>query len=337
MKQVRVVGPRRVVVEDVAAPEAQPGEALLRIQYVGICGSDVHTYTGSNPLGVCPLVPGHELSAHVEKVAAPDAEIEVGDLVVLEPLVRCARCYPCKQGRYNCCENLRVMGVSIDGGMREMLSAPVALLHRAPACVSPRIAALTEPVTIGYQAITRGRVSRDDTLVVIGAGPIGMLTALIGKSLGATVGMWDIKDVRLKRAERLGVDFVVNPDRGDAIERTVAALGARPSVVIEAVGIAQTIRAAIDLVRAAGRVVVIGVSPQDVQFPEVQLIRKELDLLGTRNSCHMFPRALEFVRGHQDKLSRLITHEFPLVEAERGIQTMMNQDEDVVKVLLAVG
>ena len=337
MKQVRVVGPRKVLVEDVCSPEVQPGEALLRIQYVGICGSDVHTYTGSNPLGVCPLVPGHELSAQVEEVAAPGAEIEVGDLVVLEPLVRCGRCYPCKQGRYNCCENLRVMGVGIDGGMREMFCAPIGLLHRVPAGVPPRIAALTEPVTIGHQAIARGRVSREDALVVIGAGPIGMLTALIGKSLGATVGVWDIKDVRLKRAERLGVDFVVNPEDGDPIERTVAALGARPSVVIEAVGIASTIRAAINLVLAAGRVVVIGVSLQDAQFPEVQLVRKELDLLGTRNSCRMFPRALEFVSDHQDKLGSLITHEFPLVEAERGIQTMMDPDEDVMKVVLRAG
>jgi len=337
LQQVRIPEPGAVIIEQVPEPIPQPGETLLRVLHVGICGSDVHTFTGHNPLGAYPLVPGHELSARVEAVNDPGSDLRPGDLVVLEPLVRCGQCYPCRRGRYNCCERLQVMGVRIDGGMRDKLAAATALLHRVPAGVSPRTAALTEPSTIGLQALARARVTREDTVAVIGAGPIGTLACLAAQSMGAKVAIWDIKPERLQRARALGIEAAIAADGADAVERTVEALNGRPSVVVEAVGLAQTIASAVDLVRPAGRVVVIGVSTQDIQFTEALLIRKELDLLGSRNSADMFPRALQFVQSHQAALDQLITHELPLAEAEAGIRLMMDKTEDVMKVLLRVG
>jgi len=337
MKQVRIVEPGLVEVEDVPPPAPQPGQALVRVLYAGVCGSDVHTYRGVNPLCRYPLVPGHELSARIEQIKGPSDGLGVGDTVVVEPLLRCGGCYPCRQGRYNCCEKLQVMGVHVDGGMREMLALPVELLHGIPADLAPRLAALVEPSTIGWQGVTRGRVSADDTVVVIGAGPIGSLAAVAAKSLGATVGIWEIRADRLARAERLGLDFVIDANAPDAADKTIRELGAPPSVVVEAVGPSHTVRAAIELVRPAGRVVVIGLSPEDVRFAEVLVIRKEIDILGSRNSCRMFPRAIEFVRSHQDILAPLITQEFPLDEAERAIQTMMDTGSDAMKAMVRIG
>ena len=336
MKQVRIVEPGQVAVEDAPAPDPQPGEALVRVLYVGICGSDVHTYTGVNPLCRYPLVPGHELSARVEAVNDPGSELVPGDTVVLEPLVRCGECYPCRLGRYNCCEHLHVLGVHSDGGMRELFAAPTQLFHRTPADLSPKVAALAEPCTIGCQALARGRVTADDTVVVIGAGPIGLFAALVAKDLGARVGVWEIKQTRLDLALRLGVDFGVNPDDGDPIGHTLDALGARPSVVVEAVGKPETVRHTIELVSPAGRAVIVGLSAEDARFPEVHLIRKEVDVLGSRNSRCMFPKAIEFVRSHQDLLGRVITHELPLCDAERGIQIMRDKADGAMKAVLKV-
>ncbi len=337
MKQVRILRPRAMSIEETASPEPRPGEARVRVQYVGICGSDVHTYEGKNPLCQYPLIPGHELSAVVEEVNDAASRLAPGDVVVLEPLRRCGECYPCKAGRYNCCEHLRVLGVHCDGGMREWLCVPTGLLHPIPPDLSPKVAALVEPCTIGCQALSRGRVAADDSVAVIGSGPIGLLCALAAKPMARAVGVWEIKPERLQFAERMGVDFAINPDDGDPVGKTVAALGEPPSVVVEAVGKEETIRHAVELVRPAGRVVVVGLMAGDAAFPEVHLIRKELDLLGSRNSVGMFGKAIEFVRSQQEALAKVVTHELPLEDAERGIALMRDQADGVMKAVLRVG
>ena len=171
MKRVIVPEPRKIRMEEVPLPKRNPGEALLKVRYVGICGSDLHTYRGTSPLVTYPVVPGHELSCEVIEA---DEKFSPGDWVVVEPLLSCGSCYPCRVGRYNCCENLRVLGVQTSGGMAEEIALPLKMLHRLPDGADPSFAPLVEMLSIGYHACDRGRIERGDNVLVIGAGPIGL-------------------------------------------------------------------------------------------------------------------------------------------------------------------
>ena len=205
MKRVIISEPRKIQVEEVPTPKRNPGEALLRVYYVGICGSDLHTYQGSSPLVTYPVVPGHELCCEVIEA---DGNFKPGDFVVVEPLLSCGHCYPCRVGRYNCCEQLKVLGVQTGGGMAEEITLAVKLLHPLPNGAEPSFAPLVEMLSIGYHACDRGRIERRDKVLVIGAGPIGLGTALVAKDRGAKVGIVDQLESRLRLSQELGVHFI---------------------------------------------------------------------------------------------------------------------------------
>ncbi len=334
MKRARILAPGECVVEEAPRPEPRPGEALLRSLRVGVCGSDAHAYAGDNPLCRYPIVPGHEAACRVEEVNCAESPLSPGDLVVLEPLRRCGQCYPCRLGRYNCCERLQVIGVHADGAMSERFCMETSLLHRVPTDLPASLAALVEPAAIGCQAVRRGRVDEQDAVVVIGAGPIGLLTALIARSRGARVGVWEIRPDRLERAARLDFAPAINPHEGDPVRRTLDALGEPPSVVIDAAGQGEAIRLAIETARPAGRVVLVGLREGDAAFRHVCVIRKELDVLGSRNSAGLFPEAIAFVDAHRETLQSLITHELPLSAIERGLQLTRDKPPGVMKVMV---
>jgi len=304
-----------MVVEDRPVPRPSEDEVLIRVEAIGICGSDMHAYRGTQPFQTYPRVLGHELTG---SVAQSGLGLEVGQAVTVEPLLKCGSCYPCRQGRYNCCTSLKVVGVHVDGGMCEYISVPRSLVYPLPEGVPLDRGALCEPLAVGCQAVKRSRLAEDETVLIIGAGPIGLLTMQVARSKGASALIVDIDKDRLGLARRLGAEVTINAAEEDLDERVMELTDDDgPHVVIEAVGSEKTIIQAVNLVASAGRVVLLGLYDGALPFRPISLIRKELDLLGSRNSSGLFPEALELIRDGVVDVGGLITNRFPLEEAPR--------------------
>ncbi len=335
LKCVVLRKPREIVVED-RPPPAGPtrGWALIKVKAVGICGSDVHAYRGTQPFQTYPRIPGHEISG---TLVGPTSRLKEGQLVTVEPLLRCGGCYPCRQGRYNCCVNLRVMGVHEDGAMCEYVRVPEELVYPVPGKIPADHAALCEPAAVACQAVKRARVTSGDTVLVIGAGPIGLLVLQVASSRGAWVIASDIDPGRLALAKRLGADAAIDPERRDLSEALKdLTSGDGPNVVIEAVGSEPTIRQAIDVVSAAGRVVLVGLTGEAIPFKPIVVIRKELDVLGSRNSCGMFQGAIELIAEGRIRVGPLVSHRFNLDEAPEAFRAIDEGRVRPVKALVTV-
>ena len=335
MKAVVLVEPYRFVVEERPAPEPGEGEALVRVRVAGICGSDLHAYHGQQPFLTYPRVLGHEVAGEIAALGPGVSGVGVGDRVCVDLVINCGHCYPCRIGRPNCCVSIKVMGVHVDGGFAEFVSAPVSRIHRVPPELSDEEAALVEPLTIGCQAVTRGDVSDGETVAILGAGPIGLVSLMAAKARGARVLIADLLDSRLKLAAELGADATVNSGREDvagAASRFTNGEGA--NVVIEAVGVPATVEAAIDIVSAAGRVVLLGLGSKPIGVVPTTLIRKELDVRASRMNSRRFPEAIELATCARLPLARLITHRMLLASAADAFDLLDRRPDEACKVIL---
>jgi L-gulonate 5-dehydrogenase len=333
MKCVTIKAPREMVLEDRdITPKPGPEAVLIEVKAVGICGSDIHAYRGTQPFQSYPRVLGHELSG---TVSAGTGDLEEGQPVTMEPLLRCGVCYPCRIGRYNCCTDLKVIGVHADGGMCEKIWVPRELVHPLPPDSSLEEGAMVEPLAIACQAVGRSRLSKGETALVIGAGPIGLLSLQVAKARGARVFISEVDPLRLDLAEKLGADATINPVQDDIASRLdELTIGEGPNVVIEAVGSEKTITDSLELVSAAGRVVMVGLFSGKLKLEPVGIIRKELDLLGSRNSNGKFPEAISLIREGRVNLGDLVTHRFPLEMAPEVFRDLDKGALEAVKVLL---
>lgn len=336
MRQVVLEQPRSVVVRDASAPRPGPGQALVRLRAGGICGSDLSAYRGTSPLVSYPRVLGHELL--VDVVACSDRPELEGHRAVVDPLVPCGRCRACRRGRTNCCADLRVMGVHVDGGLAELTAIAARQLHPVPDGMPDEVAVLAEPLTIAYHAVQRGQPDAGQVAVVLGAGTIGLLIAhLLLRARGLRALIVDVDPWRLEVAERIGA----TPVRGDAavVARAVAAATGEEmaDVVFEATGNAVCTRMTTDLVAHAGRVVLIGWNKGPTEVDTVALMRKEVDLLGSRNSADAFGAVLRLLADGMVEPDTLITHRFALGEAAAALRLLDAGGERALKILLADG
>ncbi|MBW2056618.1 MAG: alcohol dehydrogenase catalytic domain-containing protein [Deltaproteobacteria bacterium] len=330
MRRVVIPEPRRVLLEDVPEPEREGDQALLRVRYVGICGSDVHTYRGSNLLAKYPVVPGHELCW---EVIESGEGFSPGETVVVEPLLPCGHCYPCRIGRYNCCENLKVLGVHVDGGMAEEIVLPGRLLYRLAPGADPSCAPLVETLSIGYHACDRGRVRQGDDVLVIGAGPVGSCAALVAKERGARVAALDTVESRLGILREMGIDFCLRAE-GDVEKEVVRLFGSNPTVVIEAAGSPETLELGLQVLSAAGRMVFLGWTAESPRWRPDHFLRRELELVASRNSAGIFPQVVEFYGKNQDKVRRLVTHRFKMDRIEEAMRLADTSGSDTMKVIM---
>jgi threonine dehydrogenase-like Zn-dependent dehydrogenase len=270
---------------DVSEPAIGEADVLLRVRIVGFCGTDLSTFRGANPLVSYPRIPGHELGCTIEAVgAAVPQEYRVGQDVLVHPYQNCGTCSACQQGRPNCCRDNQTLGVQRDGGMTELLAVPWQKLYTSDK-LSLREMALVEPLTVGHHAVSRGRVTADDTVGVFGCGAIGIGVIAAAAERGATVIAIDVDDDKLALAQKVGAQHVVNSTRGElhaALRQLTDRQG--PRVMIEAVGLAETFRAAVEEVCFAGRVVYIGYAKQPVEYDTRLFVQRELDVLGSRNA-----------------------------------------------------
>ncbi len=331
-------GPGSMEIRDAERPKPIRDEALIAVEAVGLCGSDFHLYTGDHPYSTFPQIQGHEIIGRVAGFGfGHSGPMQVGTRVAIEPFFACRHCFACRRGRANCCTTLEVMGAHIPGGLREYLTVPVDHLH--PVGDLPVLTAiLVEPMTIGLQCIVRANVRSADTVVVTGAGPIGLAATLGAVDRGARVLVADRLGSRLHRARLVGAEEVIDTSTEDfaaAVERFTNGDGA--AVVVEATGVPALVNAATEVVAHSGSVVIVGISDDRVSIPVSLFSRKEINLLGSRNNTGLFPDAIELVRRHAERVAQLVTHTFPLSRVPEAIEFAMTHPQDVEKVVIDVG
>lgn len=285
MKALQISAPGCVETVELAAPAAGAGEVLLRMEYVGFCGSDLNTYRGANAMAKSPVIPGHEIGATIEAVGpgVPDF-LKAGMNVTVNPYTACGACPSCRRGRPNACRSNQTLGVQRDGAMREYMAVPWEKVIPA-VNLSARDTALVEPMSVGFHAISRGAVIDTDTVMVIGCGMVGLGAVVRAALRGATVIAADIDPEKLEIAKEMGAAYAFDtrdPEFKDRLAQVTGGDG--PDVVVEAVGSPATYRLAVDSVAFTGRVVCIGYSKLDVSFETRLFVQKELDIRGSRNA-----------------------------------------------------
>ncbi|MDO5481467.1 MAG: zinc-binding alcohol dehydrogenase family protein [Bacteroidaceae bacterium] len=332
MKSIQISHNQELQVIDCNIPEAPAeGEVLLKIEYVGFCGSDINTFMGRNTMALNPVIPGHEIGAVIEAVGAnvPD-HLKVGMVVTCNPYTNCGSCASCRNGRANACQHNETLGVQRNGAMKQYILMPWEKIIPAGQLTSKECA-LVEPMSVGFHAVSRAQVTDIDTVMVIGCGMVG-LGAIVRASLrGATVIAADIDDEKLALAQQLGAAYVINTKTENIHDRlTDITQGFGPDVIIEAVGSVPTYQMAIDEVGFTGRVVCIGYAKSEVSFQTKYFVQKELDIRGSRNAVPSdFRAVIRYMERGTCPADKLITK---IIKPEEALDTMKWWSENPGKV-----
>ena len=285
MKAVQIMNPSEMRVVELDKPVVGAGEVLVRIKYVGFCGSDLNTFLGRNPMVKLPVIPGPEVGAVIEEIGNDvPTGFEVGMNATLNPYTNCGKCASCRNGRVNACEHNETLGVQRNGVMCEYAVLPWTKIIPA-GTISPRDCALIEPMSVGFHAVSRAQVIDNEFVMVIGCGMIGVGAIVRAALRGATVIAVDIDDEKLELAKRIGASYVINSKTENVHQQMLAfTRGLGADVVIEAVGSPATYVMAVDEVGFTGRVVCIGYAKSEVSFQTKLFVQKELDIRGSRNA-----------------------------------------------------
>ena len=336
MKAVKIVGPGKVTVTEVPVPEPRPGEVLLKVNYVGFCGSDLSTYLGKNPLVSYPRIPGHEVSAVVAEtnVSLPDGLLP-GDRVTVIPYTSCGKCAACRNGRFNACEHNQTLGVQRDGAMCGYISVPVGKILKVPH-LSDTETALIEPLTVGFHAIDRARVTAEDTVMVLGSGMIGAGAVAGAAQRGAKVIAVDIDDEKLETVKKAGAAFVINSSKVNLHEELMRITSDNaPDVVVEAAGNPVTYRAGMEELAFTGRMVCIGYTKNETSFPTSLWVKKELDILGSRNAIPGdFKAVIGLLESGKFPAAEVLTRVVSFDEAPDAFKKWSEDPGKVFKILL---
>lgn len=318
MRCIEMTAPYQMQIVEKPCPIPAEGEALLKVIYGGICGSDLGLYRGSmNGYATYPRVPGHEIAAEIVSVDPNEFGLKEGMLVTMNPYFNCGTCYSCRRGYVNCCVENQTMGLAREGGFAEYIIMPVERLYPGNGLDARRLA-LIEPFCIGYHALKRGRVTPRDKVLIVGAGTIGMGALLTAKQMGAKVYVANVTEKKLELAQRLGADGVIYNDNNETFRSKVEALtdGEGFDVVIESAGQPSTVLNCLDAATHRGRIVEVGITnkPTEVIFSIVE--KKELEILGSRNSMKEdFLELIELARFGKLNMEAIVTDECTMEEA----------------------
>ncbi len=316
---------------DVPEQEMKAGDVMIRLQYVGFCGSDLNTYLGRNPMVKLPVIPGHEVGAVIEAVGSEVPEgLKPGMVVTVNPYTNCGKCASCRNARPNACQHNETLGVQRNGSMRERLVLPWEKVIPA-GLLTPRECALVEPMSVGFHAVSRAQVTDSDVVLVIGCGMVGMGAVVRSALRGATVIAADIDDEKLQLAREMGASYTLNTKTDDVNSRLLEMTsGFGPDVVIEAVGSTPTYQMAVDVVAFTGRVVCIGYAKSEVSFQTKYFVQKELDIRGSRNALPSdFRAVIHYLENNDCPTDELITK---VIKPEEGLDTMRWWSENPGKV-----
>ncbi len=322
MLAIQITHQQQLNIIDIPAPQ-QPvgGEVLLRMNYVGFCGSDINTFMGRNTMALNPVIPGHEIGAVIEAVGPDVPEgLRPGMVVTCNPYTNCGKCASCRNGRVNACQHNETLGVQRNGAMKELIIMPWEKVIPA-GLLTPRTCALVEPMSVGFHAVSRAQVTDIDVVLVIGCGMVGMGAVVRSVQRGATVVAADIDDEKLALAKKMGANYVINTRTEDVHARLLEMTsGFGPDVVIEAVGSTQTYQMAVGEVAFTGRVICIGYAKAEVSFQTKYFVQKELDIRGSRNAQPSdFRAVIHYLEKGTCPVDELITK---VIKPQDALQTM---------------
>ncbi|GAB3965317.1 zinc-binding alcohol dehydrogenase family protein [Spirosoma terrae] len=330
-----LVEPGKTEIREIDIPVPGPQDVLLRVNRVGFCGGDLNGFRGLFELQEYPNVLGHEVGATVLETGSevPD-QFQPGMHVTLNPYLNCGTCLSCRKGRPNACQDNKTMGVRRPGAMTQFISVPWQKLH-ASSQLSVRELALVEPLTVGFHAIDRGRVVAGEKVAVIGCGIVGMGAVAAAVHRGAEVIAIDIDDTKMRTARLAGASHTINTTTVDLHEALQAITnGDGPDVIIEAVGNPATYRAAVEEVAYTGRVVYIGYAKKPVDYNTGTFVRKEIEILGSRNCLGDFPDVINYLEAGKFPVDAVISREVSLAEAGTALADWSANPGPITKIMV---
>ncbi len=337
MKAIYINAPGEVEIRDVDLPKRKKGEVLLKLLYGGICGSDLGSYRGTFAYFSYPRIPGHEFSAEVLEVDDENEYgIKPGMIVTCNPYFNCGHCYSCEHGTVNACMDNQTMGCQRDGAFQEYITMPLERVYDGKG-MNPKTLAAIEPFCISYHGVSRAGVSKGDKVLVVGAGTIGVLAAVAAKAKGAVVFISDISEEKLKIAEAFGIDGTILNDSSENFSEGVSRItkGNGFDVTIEAVGLPSTFQNCIDAACFGGRVVLIGVGKENLDFNFTLIQKKELNIFGSRNALKRdFLELIDLVNKGTVPLEKIITDVYSFDEAPKAFKDFSKNRGSMLKVML---
>ncbi len=339
MKTVNLLQPWDISLIDKEKPVPKEGEALIRIVSAGICGSDIGAFRGTNNLVTYPRIIGHELAGIVESIPEDNPKgLKVGDKVIVDPYLYCGHCYPCSIGRTNCCNDLKVLGVHVDGGIAEYFCHPANMLVKMPDDMSWTDAAMAEPLTISLHGIHRGGLKAGEYCAIIGAGPIGLLAGMVAEAYGAHAILLDLVQERLDFAKELGIEYVINSGKEDPEARIREITGGNMAhQVMECSGANAAIRSTLNYVCHAGRITFTGWPKTETSIPTDMITKKEIDIRGARTSAGEFEEAIELIYTKKVDVQKILTKTISIDEVPETIRDIEKNPGNYMKVVVNVG
>ena len=341
MKAIQLEAPKAFRAIEISEPrEPAEGEALVRIHRIGICGTDISGYLGKMPFFSYPRVPGHELGVEVLELGTGVTNVKVGDLCSVEPYMNCQQCSACKRGHTNCCENLKVLGVMMDGGMTERLLLPARKLHPANR-LTPEQCALVETLAIGCHAVNRASPKPNDGVLIIGAGPIGLSVSEFTRLSGARTVIMDLSETRLQfvREKMMNIETVLSKGDGTEVESLRKMLGGEPpGIVIDATGSNISMSHALSYCAFAGRLVYVGITQAEISFAHAPIMhRRELTILASRNALPAdFARIISLIEQGKIDTRPWITHHARFDEVIQTFPAWTQPETGVIKAMVSV-
>ncbi|AUP80487.1 zinc-binding alcohol dehydrogenase family protein [Flavivirga eckloniae] len=330
MKYIVCEKPGEFLLKEKEAPVRKENEALLQINKVGICGTDLHAYAGNQAFFTYPRILGHELASEVLEIGENPQGIKAGDKVVIMPYVSCGECIACRNGKTNCCTNITVLGVHGDGGMQEQITVPTNILLPANNLSNDEMA-IVEPLAIGAHAIRRAAIKKDEIVVVVGCGPIGIGIMKLAQIAGAKVIALDLNDDRLQYAkDKIGVDYTVNVGNDPVKQISEITNGDMATAVFDASGHKGALEAGPDYMAHGGRFVLVGLSKGELTYTHPAVHAKEMTLMCSRNATtEDFEHVISVL--DQFPTDSFITHNVPFTEMIENFDSWLDPATGVIK------
>lgn len=335
MKAIQITKPFEIKLTEKEKPNPKEGEALLRVLYCGICGADVASFTGNQPFTTYPRIPGHEFSAQIVSVPENDKGFKAGDIITCNPYFNCGECYACKRGLVNACHDNQTMGVQRDGSFQEYITMPVERLIDGKGLTAKELA-LIEPFSISAHALSRAEVKAGDNLLIMGAGPIGLFALLKAKALGARVAVADLLESRLNLAKEYGADLVINnkTDDLDALCKEFTD-GCGFDVCVEACGAPVTFLTCIEQAAHGANIILIGNGKKETTFVHSILLKKELNVFGSRNAFTKdFEELIDLVANKKVDVLKMISGVYEAENAAEAFNALADNDGSLAKLLI---
>jgi len=338
VKAVQITEPGRIEILDIQKPVPRPEDVLVQINSLGLCGSDLKSFQGSNPLVNYPIIPGHEISGTIVEIgSAVKTKSLLSKNVTVSPYTSCGNCSACRKGKVNCCKYNQTLGVQRNGAASEFISVPVEKLI-FPGDLREELVALIEPFSVGFHAINRIPHKSAESVLVFGCGLVGIGAIVTATELGLRVIAVDVDDEKLKTAKALGAGEILNFRNDGFIQQVMDITDSEgPDAVVEAVGLPETFRLAVELVNFGGFVVYIGYVKEAVPYETKLFVSKELAIMGSRNAMKSdFEKVIEVMNTRGEDFLPLITKVFPLDEADKAFRFWEKHRSEIFKIILAV-